>query len=129
TAVITGGASGIGFAIAELFASEGAPVAVWDRSPAAADAAGRIATQFKVPALGLEVDVTDGAALRDALAQTTSRLGPIEHLAHAAAIGSGKFGFPFTNLSPDDWHKTLAAHIMGMVQVAHAGGPGMIEPR
>ena len=29
--------------------------------------------------------------------------GDIDHLVHAAAIGSGKFGFPFTNLDPDDW--------------------------
>jgi 2-hydroxycyclohexanecarboxyl-CoA dehydrogenase len=129
TAVITGGASGIGFAIAELFAAEGARVALWDRSPTAAEAASRIAAEFQVPALGLEVDVTDAAALGSALAQTASRLGPVDHLAHAAAIGSGKFGFPFTNLSPDDWRKTLDVNIMGMVQVAHVVAPGMIERR
>jgi 2-hydroxycyclohexanecarboxyl-CoA dehydrogenase len=129
TAVITGGASGIGFAIAELFAAEGARVALWDRSPTAAEAASRIVAEFKVPALGLEVDVTDAAALGNALSQTASQLGPVDHLAHAAAIGSGKFGFPFTNLSPDDWRKTLDVNIMGMVQVAHAVAPGMIERR
>jgi NAD(P)-dependent dehydrogenase (short-subunit alcohol dehydrogenase family) len=129
TAVITGGASGIGYAIAELFAAEGAPVALWDRSPTASQAADRLAAQFNVPTLGCELDVTDEVAVQKALGDTAARLGPVEHLAHAAAIGSGKFGFPFTNLAPDDWRKTLDVNIMGMVQVAHAVAPGMIERR
>ncbi len=126
-AVVTGGASGIGRAIAEAFAAEGAPVAIWDRSAAAVQAASEIASQYGVKALGISVDVTDEAAVRDAATRTTQDLGPIDHLAHAAAIGSGKFGFPFTNLEPRDWGKTLEVNIMGMVHVAHAVAPLMIE--
>ena len=37
-----------------------------------------------------------------------------------AAIGSGKFGFPFTNLAPADWPRVLQVNVMGMVNVAHA---------
>ena len=58
--------------------------------------------------------------------QTESALGPISHLVHAAAIGSGKFGFPFTNLTPGDWSRVLDVNVMGMVHVAHAVAPGMI---
>ncbi len=128
-AVVTGGASGIGRAIAKAFAAEGAPVAIWDRSPAAVEAAAEIAVQAGVKSLGLSIDVTDEAAVREAAARTAEELGPIEHLAHAAAIGSGKFGFPFTNLEPRDWGQTLEVNIMGMVHVAHAIAPVMIERR
>ncbi len=126
-AVVTGGASGIGRAVVEAFAAEGAHVAIWDRSAAAAPAAEQIAEQTGVKALGLAVDVTDESAVRNAAAQTAAALGPIDHLVHAAAIGSGKFGFPFTNLTPADWRKTLDVNIMGMVHVADAVAPAMVE--
>jgi 2-hydroxycyclohexanecarboxyl-CoA dehydrogenase len=127
-AVVTGGASGIGRAIADLFAVEGARVAVWDRG-SASTAATEIAGRYGVPALGLAVDVTDETAVRQAAVDTSTQLGPIEHLVHAAAIGSGKFGFPFTNLEPRDWHKSLEVNVMGMVHVAHAVAPAMVERR
>lgn len=125
-AVVTGGASGIGRAIAEAFSAEDAHVAIWDRSPAAVQAAAEISEQNGLKALGLTVDVTDEAALKDAAARTIAELGPIDHLVHAAATGSGKFGFPFTNLQPADWRNTLEVNIMGMVCVAHAIAPAMV---
>jgi len=126
-AVVTGGASGIGRAVAELFSAEGAHIAIWDRTFSATQIAAEIAEQYGVKSLGLAVDVTDEAGVQNAAAQTAAQLGPIDHLAHAAAIGSGKFGFPFTNLRAADWRKTLEVNIMGMVHVAHAIAPAMVE--
>jgi 2-hydroxycyclohexanecarboxyl-CoA dehydrogenase len=128
-AVVTGGASGIGRAVADAFAAEGSRVAIWDRSAAAVQAAADLAGQNRVRTLGLAVDVTDETAVRNAAAQTVAGLGAIDHLVHAAAIGSGKFGFPFTNLAPADWRKTLEVNILGMVHVAHAVAPAMVERR
>ncbi len=113
-AVVTGGASGIGLACARALAREGCRVAVWDISATAPDAA-----------LALSVDVSDFAAVQSALQKTEAALGPVLHLVHAAAVGSGKFGFPFTNLEPADWERVLKVNIMGMVHVAHAIAPGM----
>jgi 2-hydroxycyclohexanecarboxyl-CoA dehydrogenase len=121
TALVVGGASGIGLATARAFAAEGANVAIWDRSPSAADVARELAG---ARAVGITVDVTDEAAVQAALAAT---LGPVDHLVHAAAIGSGKFGFPFTNLKPADWLRVLEVNIMGMTNVAHAIAPHMVE--
>src|SRR5687767_11952555 len=113
-AVVTGGASGIGQAAAAAFRAEGCRVAVWDLAPADA--------VFTLP-----VDVADFAAVTDALRQTEAQLGPVDHLVHAAAAASGKFGFPFTNLTPADWPRVLQVNVLGMVNVAHAVAPGMIE--
>jgi 2-hydroxycyclohexanecarboxyl-CoA dehydrogenase len=124
TALVVGGASGIGLATARAFAAEGADVAIWDRSPGAADAARELGTKR---AVGFVVDVTDQAAVAAALAATRDALGAIDHLVHAAAIGSGRFGFPFTNLQPADWPRVLEVNIMGMTHVAHALAPGMVE--
>ena len=115
-AVVTGGGSGIGSACARGLVREGCRVAVWDLSPA-----------IDEDLLGLIVDVSDFAAVEAAVQKTEAALGPISHLVHSAAIGSGKFGFPFTNLKPADWPRVLNVNVMGMVHVAQAVSPGMVE--
>jgi 2-hydroxycyclohexanecarboxyl-CoA dehydrogenase len=126
-AIVTGGASGIGLAAAEAFAAEGANVALWDLAANTATVAEDLARKSGVRTTGLKVDVTDEAAVASAVQQTVAALGPVDHLVHSAAIGSGKFGFPFTNLKPSDWPRVLHVNIMGMTQVAHALAPHMTE--
>ena len=126
-AVITGGASGIGRAVASAFAGEGAHVAIWDLGDAAAAVANEIRAKFPVRTIGVSADVADEAAVVAASERTIAELGPIDHLVHAAAIGSGKFGFPFTNLQPADWTRVLRVNVMGMAHVAHSLAPFMIE--
>lgn len=117
-AVVTGGASGIGLACARGLAREGCRIALWDVSAEVKD--------FGSASLGVVVDVSVLRAVEAAVRETETALGPISHLVHAAAVGSGKFGFPFTNLKPDDWPRVLNINVMGMVHVAHAIAPGMI---
>lgn len=126
-AIITGGASGIGLAAAKAFAAEGAHIAIWDIADNAAHCADELTRKFPVRAIGLTVDITDESAVRSALTASIEALGPIDHVVHAAAIGSGKFGFPFTNLKPTDWPRVLQVNVMGMVNVAHAVAPHMAE--
>jgi 2-hydroxycyclohexanecarboxyl-CoA dehydrogenase len=124
--IVTGGASGIGRATAAAFAAEGTHLAIWDLDGAAAKSAADAIAGASTRAVGVACDVSDEASVNQALATTTEALGPIDHLVHAAAVGSGKFGFPFTNLTPRDWPRVLQVNIMGMTHVAHAVAPKLI---
>jgi len=123
-AVVTGGASGIGWACAQRLSQEGCRVAVWDKVAGIQQKATELDG-----AIGLAVDMTDYGAVQAALRQTETALGPVGILVHAAAHGSGKFGFPFTNLEPEDWRRVLEVNVMGMVHAAHAVAPGMMARR
>lgn len=124
--LITGGASGIGWAIARGFAAEGVAVALWDVSEIVEQRATELAQEFHVPVVPVRVDMTQENAVRDAHAMTVERLGVPDHVVHSAAIGSGKSGFPFTNLHPSDWKRVLDVNILGMVHLAHAVAPDMV---
>src|SRR4051794_20025891 len=125
-AVVTGGAAGIGLACARGLAGEGCRVAIWDISPDVTELAVSLMREFGQASLGLPVDVGHPEAVEAALRETEAALGAVAHLVHAAAIGSGKFGFPFSNLQPADWERVLKINVMGMVHVAHAFAPGMV---
>ncbi|HEX5271403.1 MAG TPA: SDR family oxidoreductase, partial [Gemmataceae bacterium] len=128
-AVIVGGAKGIGRAIAAAFAEEGAHLALVDRDPSVGATAGELSARHRVQALPLVGDVTDAAAMRSAAARVKDELGRVDHVVHAAAIGSGKFGFPFWNLEPSDWPRVLEVNVVGNANVAHAFAPPLIEAR
>ena len=120
--LVVGGASGIGKACVDSFLGENARVVILDISPDVL----RVADE-RENCRAVQVDICDAVAVADAVAISEEFFGPIDHLVHAAAIGSGKFGFPFTNLQPSDWTRVLAVNIGGMVNVAHAVSPGMVK--
>ncbi len=126
-AVVVGGASGIGLATARAFALEGAQVSLWDRSESVLQAAEKLTTEFAIQVTGVVADVTDEDSIQQALIQTVLAHGRIQHLVHAAAIGSGKYGFPFTNLKVSDWPRVLEVNILGMANVAHGVAPHMVK--
>lgn len=127
--VVVGGAQGIGRAIADTFAQEQAHIALLDIADGMDARAAQLAQGFGVQALGLTVDATDYAAMQSAAETVLTQLGTCRHLVVASGAGSGKFGFPFWNLEPDDWHRVLQINLMGVVHAAHAFAPQMIEAR
>jgi NAD(P)-dependent dehydrogenase (short-subunit alcohol dehydrogenase family) len=122
-AVIVGGARGIGRAIAATFAEEGATLALVDRDPSVKATAGELA------ALPLVGDVTDYAAMQSAAARVDEHFGRVDHVVFAAAVGSGKYGFPFWNLEPADWPRVLQVNITGAANVAHAFAPKLVAAK
>ena len=122
-AVVVGGANGIGKAIAQSFASEGARVAVVDRSPDVAEVAAALGPNN----LPVVVDVTDYPAMQAAAARIEAELGPVAHVVVTVGIDSGKGGFPFWNLQPGDWTRVYTVNVQGVVNTAHAFYAPMIE--
>jgi len=129
TAVVVGGARGIGFAIARQFAAEGANVGLVDRDHEAIIATEKIALECGVKAYSCIGDVTDYSAMQRAAETFRSRLGRVDHIVFAVAIGSGKYGFPFWNLQPGDWGRVLEINVVGAANVAHAFAPILVEAK
>jgi NAD(P)-dependent dehydrogenase (short-subunit alcohol dehydrogenase family) len=111
TAVVTGGASGIGRAVAERLRKDGLQVAVLDVSPTD-DGFGHV------------VDVTDRAQIDAAFAAVRKQFGPILVLVNAAGIT----GFQkFSKLTFAEWSKNIDVNLHGVFHTIQAALPDMVE--
>ncbi|CAN5389371.1 SDR family oxidoreductase [soil metagenome] len=129
TVVVLGAASGIGRAIAQTFANEGAQVALVDRATAVVDTAQQITEAQGGKIMSVVADVTDYEAMQQTATQIEKGLGPVAHVVFAVGIGSGKVGMPFWKLTPEDWPKVLQVNVQGAVNATHAFIPAMLERR
>lgn len=111
-ALVTGGASGIGAAIAHRLTSGGARVAVLDR-----DVDG-----LPEGLIGVQADVSDDAAVRAAVAGAVQQLGGLDILINNAGIGAQ--GGVEDN-ADDEWHRVLDVNVVGMVRVSRAALPAL----
>ena len=109
-AVVTGGASGIGAAIAATLAAEGAQVAVLDRDPSGAD------PRFAAFA----ADVSDRAGVERAIAEVAERFGRIDIVVNNAGIGAQ--GDIAAN-DDDEWARVLSINVTGIARVTTAALP------
>ncbi|WP_241835458.1 SDR family NAD(P)-dependent oxidoreductase [Pseudofrankia asymbiotica] len=126
TVIVTGGASGIGLAIARRLAAEGAAIAVLDRDEVTATAAADSITAAGGQAIGLAADVTDRPAIDDAVAQVRDQLGPPTILVTSAGLD----GFDrFLTITPAGWERILAVNLTGTFHCCQAAVPDMIEQR
>ncbi len=121
--IIVGGASGIGWACVREFLTEGARVAIWDRADLKSEELDRLPAKQREQLGFCRVDISDATTIEQALEKTLDELDHVDHVVHTAAIGSGKYGFPFTNLEVSDWPKVLEINVMGMVRISHALAP------
>ena len=109
-ALVTGGASGIGRATAQLLAGRGAEVAVLDLDPSGVED----------PLVPVRADVTDDAEVRAAVTEAAERLGGIDILVNNAGIGA--VGTVEDN--PDEqWHRVLDVNVLGIVRASRAALP------
>ncbi len=121
-ALITGGASGIGGAIAEVFAERGARPVVLDLS---LDAARRRVESLDpgADALALGADVTDEASVAAAVEQVMAEAGRIDVLVNSAGIADLA---PAEELSTATWQRTMAVNLTGTFLVSRAVGRHML---
>jgi 2-hydroxycyclohexanecarboxyl-CoA dehydrogenase len=111
TAVVTGGASGIGRAVAQRLRNDGFRVAVIDLSPTD-DGFGHLA------------DVTDRAQVDTAVAAIRQEFGPILVLVNAAGVEGFK---KFSKMSFDEWSKVIDVNLNGVFHTIQAVLPDMVE--
>ncbi|MGH9091996.1 MAG: SDR family NAD(P)-dependent oxidoreductase [Acidimicrobiales bacterium] len=127
-AVVTGGGSGIGLAVAERLTADGLAVAVFDRDAgAAAAAAERLAgagAGAGQAAVGLAVDVTSRPQIDAGVAEVLERLGRPTVLVNSAGLE----GFDrFLSITAQQWQRILAVNLTGTFDCCQAVVPHMVE--
>ena len=131
-AVITGGASGIGLAVAEVLVGKGMKVCLADRDEVALSDAKNSLGQLGIGACVTRVtDVSDIDDLNDLKAFVTSELGTVQFLMNNAGVGGGGRS-AFSDI--EGWHRILGVNLFGVVNgmqtfvpdMIEAGGPGVV---
>ena len=117
-AIVTGGARGIGLAVAERFAASGARVAIWDR-----DATTAAAEADRIGQVGLAVDVADEKAVAAAYERSELLVGPIDILVTSAGITGPNL--PVEHYPLDAWRQVLDVDLTGPFLCSRAVIPGM----
>jgi NAD(P)-dependent dehydrogenase (short-subunit alcohol dehydrogenase family) len=116
--VITGGASGLGFASARALAAVGRPVAIWDidlsRAESSADA---IRSEFGTIAVGYGIDVGDPEAIRDGAEKTRNSLPSVGGLVHCAGIVDVA---SLDGITIETWENGINIHLRPIVLLLQA---------
>lgn len=119
-AVVTGGSKGMGLAIAETLAAEGASVAVMARGRAALDAAVTSLKAAGAPdAVGISVDMSDADSIAAGFAEVAQRWGELNSLVHTIGPGDGYF----EAMDDTDWEAAFAVGTMSGVRAIRASLP------
>ncbi|GAA4605801.1 NADP-dependent 3-hydroxy acid dehydrogenase YdfG [Actinoplanes octamycinicus] len=122
TAVITGAASGIGAATAELVAAAGARVALLARRR---DRLDELAAKIRAAggtALAVPADITDAAAVNAAAEQVTAAFGPADLIVNAAGV---MLPNPIADGRDDEWARMIDTNLTGTLRVIRAFLPGL----
>jgi len=123
TAIVTGGARGIGFAVAQKLIVSGATVIVWDIDRAALARAAE-PLQRSGPVYTAVVDVTDETSIGDAVASFVRGFGKIDILVNNAGITGGNA--PLWELEPGVWRQVVEVNLIGPYLTCRAVVPHMI---
>jgi len=122
-AIVTGSGSGLGKAIANRLAGEGATIVVADINQAAGDTVARELNEAGRTAIGFKVDVTDRDQLKELMKMTAGRFGRIDILVNNAGVTRHR---PFLSMSDEDWDVVLGVDLKGVFYCVQAVAQYMI---
>jgi 2-dehydro-3-deoxy-L-rhamnonate dehydrogenase (NAD+) len=122
-AIVTGGARGIGFTIAQRMSASGASVALWDVDAVAGAKAAASLKQFGLVHAAV-VDVTEPASIDKAVGDIIRDFGRIDILVNNAGITGGNA--PLWELAPEVWRHVVEVNLIGPYLTCHAVVPRMI---
>ena len=123
TAVVTGAASGIGFALVERFAADGARVVMADIEAAALDQAADRLRDQGAQIHPVVTDVSDGDAVDALAAEAVDTYGPVHLLCNNAGVGAGGLTWDLTTKA---WEWVLGVNLWGVIHGLRAFLPGML---
>ncbi|MFN2538743.1 MAG: SDR family NAD(P)-dependent oxidoreductase [Mycobacteriales bacterium] len=123
TAVVTGGASGIGKAIAFALAADGHRIGVLDRQGDAAQAVAMELVAQGGEAVGLEVDVADWKGTQAAIGEVRRQLGDITVMVTSAGISAYA---DITAVTEEEWNRVLGINLTGTFAAIQAVVPDML---
>ena len=127
SAVITGAASGIGYALAEKFAEEKMNVVLADIEQEALDAAVNKISNLGVEAIGIQVDVMDKQAVSHLADESIKAFGNIHVLCNNAGVASTVVGDGIWDLDDSDWEWVLGVNFYGTLYGIQSFVPHMIK--
>jgi clavulanate-9-aldehyde reductase len=125
-ALVTGASSGIGRAVAVALAREGADVAVAARRTDRLDVLRGELQELGARALVLELDVSDEAACRAAVARTVAELGGLDLLVNNAGV---MLLGTVEGADTDDWRRMMDTNVLGLMYLTHAALPHLLQRR
>lgn len=126
-ALITGGARGIGYAAAKIFAEGGAKVALVDiNGDLVEKSAGKLAGETGAQVVGIRADVTSQSDVDAMAASTARKLGPVDIFVSSAAILDEKL---FLESQPPDWRRMIDVCLYGPMICLHRLLPDMVSRR
>ena len=123
-ALVTGASSGIGEATAVALAEAGASVAIGARRRDRLDGLAARLGEAGAKVVTLDLDVTDEASCRDAVARTRSELGGLDVLVNNAGV---MLLGTIVGADPEDWRRMLDTNVLGLMYMTHAAIEGMVE--
>jgi 3-oxoacyl-[acyl-carrier protein] reductase len=116
-ALVTGAAQGIGYAISEEFAKQGANVVLADYNPKITDVAAELGQKYAGKTLGVVMNVMDNDSIQAGLDQTLAEFGQLDYVVNNAGGGVLK---PFAELTDDDFDKTVNLDLRGTFKCMRA---------
>lgn len=123
TTIITGGAQGIGLAISQRFARDGASVAIWDIDEAAAQRTADELVAAGGKAIACRVDIADRTQVDAAIATVRDAFGPVSILVNNAGISNI---VPFLDMTEEQWERMMTINLKGVFHCTQAAVPDML---